>query len=361
MSAFSPFDSTSPIINRWSSHSKEDLLEHYGVLSDPLNDLLEESSQISPTDLSLNYACNKAIESLTHLFEKLTLEGAQEEKVETAKNAIFAKIQGSDLSKLSMYHLIERIDSQKARCFFPYFDLYIERKMNTIKDCQRAKGIIYKVTNGFNVTSYMLGMFHIVYEGTLPLNGRVRKILSGAEELILECELPQSYRIKEKFGGACDGLNHVLDLYLLSEARKEKKRISFLESREYAEEISRKDEEISARAKFSAQQEAFLKKYGDLAYYVGLDAFQNGDFEGVASYCKSTIRQEKFDYCCTERNRVWVYGDQRLCKENKEGLLKRLKDTQSPLVIAVGVAHMFFQEGLSKTLKREGLKVERDS
>lgn len=363
MSALQLFHSTSSKICMWSSYSKEDLLKHYGILSDPLKDLLEESSQISPTDLSSEKACIRATESLTHLFEKLSLEDAQEEKVEKVKNAIFAKIQGSDLSKLSMYHLIERIHSQTTPIFSLHANCYIARKMSQIQSCQVAKGIIYKVTNEHQVTSFMIGTFHQVPQGTLSLNGRVSAILSVAEELILECELSESkiVQMKKNIQDQLLGFNYSCDIHLFEEALKNKIKISFLESSEYCKEISKKISEILGRAKLSEDHQKFLERHGEVDHYEAVEAFQKGDFERVAFHCKSTLPEELFHYCSAVRNRVWIYGDQRLCKENQGGLLMRLKNAKSPLVIAVGAGHMFFQEGLSKTFKKEGLIVERDS
>lgn len=363
MSALQPFHSTNSQISRWSSDSKEVLVEHYGKSSDPLKDLLEESSKIRPTDLSSEKACIRATESLTHLFEKLSVESTKKGEVEEVKKVILSQIQGSDASKLSMYHLVERIHSQATPIFSAYQRCFIARRMSLIQSCQTAKGIIYKVTNEHQVTSYMIGTIHLVPKGTLSLGGRVSEILSKVQELILECEISESKigEMKKRLEDQKQGFNFSCDLHLFEEALKNPLKISFLESHEYCKEIKKTIDEISARVKVSEEHQKFLERHGDLDHYEAVEAFQNGDFESLAFHCKSSLPEELFHYSGPVRNRVWVYGDQRLCKENQVGLLMRLKNAKAPLAIAVGVSHMFFQEGLSKIFKKEGLIVERDS
>lgn len=238
------FCSTNDSINTWASASRKSLEEKY-QLEDPLTALSNEADQITPGDVSEQVACIRAIDGLTHLFEKLCVKSPDEDRViEEVRDKVFAKINGTDLSKLSMYELIERIHAQQANSFSPHASGHIRRKMHEIKVCKTARGIFYKVINQFEVPSYLVGTLHSVPQGTLPLSGRASQILSDAQELILEFEPPEIGRVEKETPSASDGFDEVLDLYLLEKARNMNKSISFLESREYTDQISRKDKEI---------------------------------------------------------------------------------------------------------------------
>ncbi len=221
----------------------------------------------------------------------------------------------------------------------------VRRKMREIESRENNLGFVYRMLNPQNVPIYLIGSVHAGTQA-MAKNPHILSLIDQSKELITELEDSWISRVSYWFQtiNPFSRLKYSMDREWVAYAKKKGIRQVGLESLSDQVKINQRLNQTlnnwSTHVVYTSQARETLKTPRDKLRYELVSAWQNGDEAELNRIAIETMHPAMRQVLLVERNQKWLAS----------GLLEKIQNTQQPLCVVVGAAHLFGPDGLLNSL-----------